>query len=252
MLCRPPPIISIEEEMKISTVVKRTGVPKETIHFYIREGLLRKPHKSRINFADYNENHVDKIRFIKELRENYYFPIPLIRKIIKKVKKQPSSDQAFFELHSKYFHPADRLLTKKIVGRDTFQETTGLGRKWIRKAEEWGLIKPEMLDGQAVYSLDDVAIGKLMVDMDRIGFGPKNGHDPEDLRYIADFVKEFVVNSFKKYYQTNLEKLSSEEFYQKRDQFHEIISLFFYHLYRKFARQSINLLLQSKRNDSML
>ncbi len=56
--------------MKISTVVKRTGVPKETIHFYIREGLLRKPHKAGINHADYNENHVKQIRFIKELRNN--------------------------------------------------------------------------------------------------------------------------------------------------------------------------------------
>ncbi len=235
--------------MKISSVVKQTGVPKETIHFYIREGLLRKPRKSGINIADYNENHVKQIRFIKELRDNYYFPIPLIRKIIKKVKKQPSADQVFFELHSKYFRPADRLLAEKIVGRDAFHETTGLGRKWIRKAEEWGIIKPEVHDGQAVYSLDDVAIGKLMVDMDRIGFGPKDGHDPEDLRYIADFVKEFVVKSFKKYYQTNLGKLSSVEFYQKRDQFHEVISLFFYHLYRKFARQAITLLLESKEND---
>ncbi len=235
--------------MKISNLVKRTGVPKETIHFYIREGLLRKPRKSGINIADYNENHVKQIRFIKELRDNYYFPIPLIRKIIRKVKKQPSSDRVFFELHSKYFRPADRLLTGKIVGINAFHETTGLGRKWICKAEEWGLIKPQVHDGQAVYSLDDIAIGKLMVDMDRIGFGPKDGHDPEDLRYIADFVKEFVVNSFKKYYQTNLEKLSAADFDQKRDQFHEVISLFFYHLYRKFARQAIDHLLESEAND---
>ena len=235
--------------MKISSVVKRTGVPKETIHFYIREGLLRKPHKSGVNIADYNENHVKQIRFIKELRDNYYFPIPLIRKIIRKVKKQPSSEQAFFELHSKYFRPADRLLSAKIVGREAFHETTGLGHKWIHKAEEWGLIEPLVHDGQPVYALDDVAIGKLMVDMDRIGFGPKDGHDPEDLRYIADFVKEFVVNSFKKYYQTNLEKLSAADFDQKRDQFHEVISLFFYHLYRKYARQAIHLLLESKDNN---
>ena len=235
--------------MKISTVVKRTGVPKETIHFYIREGLLRKPRKSGINIADYNENHVKQIRFIKELRGNYFFPIPLIRKIIRKIKKQPSSEQAFFELHSKYFRPADRLLNEKIVGRDAFHERTGLGRKWIRKAEEWGLIEPQVHDGQPVYSLDDVAIGKLMVDMDCIGLGPKDGHDPEDLRYIADFVKEFVVNSFKKYYQANLEKLSAADFDQKRNQFHEVVSLFFYHLYRKFARQAITLLLESKEND---
>ncbi|MGD2097082.1 MAG: MerR family transcriptional regulator [Desulfobacterales bacterium] len=241
----------LEDIMKISTVVKRTGVPKETIHFYIREGLVRKPHKSKINIADYNENHVKQIRFIKELRDNYFFPIPLIKKIMRKVKKQPSADRAFFELHSTYFRPADRLLTKEIVGRDAFHETTGLGRKWIIKAEEWGLIEPLEYAGQPVYSLDDVAIAKLMVDMDRIGFGPKDGHDPEDLRYIADFVKEFVVNSFKKYYQTNLEKLSATDFNQKRDQFHEVISLFFYHLYRKFARQAIHILLESEENDKM-
>jgi DNA-binding transcriptional MerR regulator len=235
--------------MKISSVVKRTGVPKETIHFYLREGLLRKPRKSGVNIAEYTENHVKQIRFIKELRNNFYFPIPLIRKIVRKIKKQPSSDRAFFELHGKYFRPADRLLTEDIVGRDTFHETTGLGRKWIRKAEEWGLIEPQMQGGQPVYSLDDIAIAKLMVDMDHIGFGPKDGHDPEDLRYIADFVKEFVVSSFKKYYQSNLEKLSAADFDPKRDQFHEVISLFFYHLYRKFARQTIHHLLESEDND---
>jgi DNA-binding transcriptional MerR regulator len=235
--------------MKISAVVKRTGVPKETIHFYIREGLLRKPRKSGINIAEYNENHVKQIRFIKELRDNYYFPIPLIRKVIRKFKKQPSSDRAFFELHSKYFRPADRLLTEEIVGRDAFHDRTGLGHKWIHKAEEWGLIEPRVDDRQPVYSLDDVAIAKLMVDMDRIGFGPKDGHDPEDLRYIADFVKGFVVNSFKKYYQTNLEKLSAADFDDKRNQFHEVISLFFYHLYRKFARQVIHRLLESEADD---
>jgi hypothetical protein len=173
----------------------------------------------------------------------------LIRKIVRKIKKQPSSDRAFFELHGKYFRPADRLLTEDIVGRDAFHETTGLGRKWIRKAEQWGLIEPQMQDGQPVYSLDDIAVAKLMVDMDHIGFGPKDGHDPEDLRYIADFVKEFVVSSFKKYYQTNLEKLSAADFEPKRDQFHEVISLFFYHLYRKFARQTIHQLLESEDND---
>lgn len=232
--------------MKISTVVKQTGVPKETIHFYIREGLVRKPRKSGVNAADYNENHIKQIRFIKELRDNYYFPIPLIRKIINKVKKQPSADQRLFELHSKYFRPADRILTGNLVGREAFHETTGLGRHWIRKAEQWGIIDPEMHDGQPVYSFDDVAVGHLMVDMDRVGFGPKDGHDPEDLKFIADFVKEFVENVFNKYYQSNLEKVSSSEFSHKNDQFHEVISLFFYHLYRRYARQAMDLLIQPR------
>jgi len=225
--------------MKISQLVKRTGVPKETIHFYIREGLLRKPRKSGVNSAEYNETYVDQIQLIKDLRDNYYLPIPEIKKVIKDFRKQSPSDQAVSQFRSRFFRPADRLFANEIEGRDAFRQTTGLGEKWLARAEEWGVITPEVLaDGEALFSQDDVAIGKLMVDMDQLGFGPKDGHDPEDLRYIAEFVKKYVVDGFRKYYQDNLEKLTSTDYAERHSQFHELISLFFYHLYRKFARES--------------
>jgi DNA-binding transcriptional MerR regulator len=231
--------------MKISQLVKRTGVPKETIHFYIREGLLRKPRKSGINAAEYNESYVDQIQLIKDLRENYYLPIPEIKKIVKDFKKLSPSDQAVSQFYSRFFRPADRLLHKEIVGRDAFREATGLGWKWLNKAEEWGVITPEICNEEVTYSPDDLAVGKLMVDMERLGFGPKDGFDPEDLRHIAEFVKKYVVTAFQKYYQNNLEKLTSKEYVERASQFHEVISLFFYHLYRKFVREFTRSLLES-------
>jgi DNA-binding transcriptional MerR regulator len=231
--------------MKIRELVKRTGVPKETIHFYIREGLLRKPRKSNVNSAEYNESYVDQIQLIKNLRDNFYLPIPQTKKIVKDFRKQSPSDQAISQFYSRFFRPADRLFAMEIEGRDAFLQETGLGKKWLAKAEEWGVITPEVLeDGEVVYAPDDVAIGKLMVDMDQLGFGPKDGHDPEDLRYIAEFVRKHVVDSFKKYYQNNLEKLTSKEYVEKASQFHEVISLFFYHLYRKFVREVTKRLLE--------
>ncbi|MBE9545624.1 MAG: MerR family transcriptional regulator [Proteobacteria bacterium] len=231
--------------MKIRELVKRTGVPKETIHFYIREGLLRKPRKSSVNSAEYNESYVDQIQLIKNLRDNFYLPIPQTKKIVKDFRKQSPSDQAISQFYSRFFRPADRLFAMEIEGRDAFLQETGLGKKWLAKAEEWGVITPEVLeDGEVVYAPDDVAIGKLMVDMDQLGFGPKDGHDPEDLRYIAEFVRKHVVDSFKKYYQNNLEKLTSKEYVEKASQFHELISLFFYHLYRKFVREVTKRLLE--------
>jgi DNA-binding transcriptional MerR regulator len=231
--------------MKISQLVKRTGVPKETIHFYIREGLLRKPRKSGVNSAEYNETYVDQIQLIKDLRDNYYLPIPEIKKIVKDFRKQSPSDQAVSQFHSRFFRPADRLFANEIEGRDAFRQETGLGKKWLAKAEEWGVITPEVLpDGETLYSQDDVAIGKLMVDMDQLGFGPKDGFDPEDLRYIAEFVRKYVVDISKKYYEDNLEKMTSKEGVEKASQYHELISLFFYHLYRKFIRESTKRLLE--------
>ena len=225
--------------MKISQLVKRTGVPKETIHFYIREGLLRKPRKSGVNSAEYNETYVDQIQLIKDLRDNYYLPIPEIKKIVKDFRKQSPSDRAVSQFHSRFLRPADRLLANDIEGRDAFRQTTGLGEKWLAKAEEWGVITPEVLaDGETLYSQDDVAIGKLMVDMDHLGFGPKDGFDPEDLRYIGEFVRSYVVDIVKKYYENNLEKMTSKEDVERANQYHEVISLFFYHLFHKFVRKA--------------
>lgn len=231
--------------MKISQLVKQTGVPKETIHFYIREGLLRKPRKSGVNSAEYNETYVDQIQLIKDLRDNYYLPIPEIKKIIKDFRKQSPSDQAVSQFHSRFFRPAERMFANEIKGREAFCQETGLGKKWLAKAEEWGVITPDILeDGEVVYSPDDVAVGKLMVNMDRLGFGPKDGFDPEDLRYIGEFVRKYVVDIVKKYYQNNLEKMTSKEYVERANQYHELISLFFYHLYRKFVRESTRRLLE--------
>lgn len=41
--------------MKIGELMRRTGTSKETIHHYLREGLLRKPHKTKGNVANYEE-----------------------------------------------------------------------------------------------------------------------------------------------------------------------------------------------------
>jgi DNA-binding transcriptional MerR regulator len=223
--------------MKISELVKRTGVPKETIHFYIREGLLRKPRKSSVNTADYNENYVEQILHIKDLRDNYYLPIPEIKKIIKNLKKQSPSDQAISQFHSKYFRPLDRLLSTEVIGKKAFREATGLGRKWLDNMETWGIITANYPNGEPVYSQDDVIIGRLLVDMDNLGFGPRDGYDPKDLKGIVDFIRNYISGGHNKYQETNLKKLKSADHEEKGVQFTEVMSLFFYHMYRKLVRE---------------
>ena len=50
--------------MKIRDLVQRTRVSKETVHYYIREGLLPKPRKRGRNIAGYNDSYVEDIRLI--------------------------------------------------------------------------------------------------------------------------------------------------------------------------------------------
>lgn len=48
--------------MKIRDLVQGTRISKETVHYYIREGLLPKPRKRGRNIAEYNDSYVDRIR----------------------------------------------------------------------------------------------------------------------------------------------------------------------------------------------
>lgn len=233
------------QAMKIKELSQRTGVPKETIHYYVREGVIRRPRKVRKNVAIYDESHLEQIRIIKLLQDNYYLPLSVIKKIIRQHKRQSRSEQSAFRLLSQYFRPLDRLLATEVRGREEFRKITGLSAKWLGKMEKWGVITFELREGEPVYSQDDCILGKLIVDMDRIGFGPKDGYDPEDLRRIADFVRQYVQKTQKEYYQSNLERLSSKDFQDKGSQFTEIMSLFFYHLYRKTVREEYHRLLGS-------
>lgn len=56
-------------EYKISQIVSATGVPKSTILYYIREGLLPEAKKIKSNVHRYNDEHIELIKYIKYMKE---------------------------------------------------------------------------------------------------------------------------------------------------------------------------------------
>jgi hypothetical protein len=57
-------------------------------------------------------------------------------------------------------------LIKEFVGITAFREATGLGWKWLDRAEEWYVITPLNRNGEMIYSPDDLSVAKLMVNSD--------------------------------------------------------------------------------------
>ena len=237
--------------LKIRDLVQHTGVSKETVHFYIREGLLPKPPKRGRNTADYDDKYVERIRFIKELQDRHFLPLAVIKNILKKQKKS-SEWQSLLNLRREYFRPIDQFLPNEIAGEEPFLKATGLGRKWLVKMEEWTIITPEVRDGQKVYSQDDITLGKLIVEMDSIGLGAIEGFNPEALKHYQDKFREIVILSHKQYIEVALGKLLPEEFTKRVVRGREIMSIFFYHLYRKLSREEyrkILALLESEKKE---
>ncbi len=131
-----------------------------------------------------------------------------------------------------------------MEGEEAFLKATGLGPKWLAKMEEWGIISPELKGGRKVYSQDDITLGRLVVEMDQVGIGVKNGFEAEALRHYRDLFREIVVMSHKYYFEAALGKLSPEEFSKRIVQGREIMSTFFYHLYRKLSREEYRRILR--------
>lgn len=225
--------------MRISELSKQTSVPKETIHFYIREGLVPKPRKRGRNVADYDESFVERIHLIKEIQDHFFLPLSVIKEIIKRQNKSPEL-KALLKLRMGYFSPLDQLLEKEVVGVDALAEATGMAKKWIVKFIEWGVITPDSLDGRDVYSQDDVILGRLLVDLDRAGFGPKDGVNPAVVKGYIRIYKQIVKMAHESFEDTHPDRLAPEEALAKGIMGRELMGVFFYHLYRKLARENKN------------
>jgi DNA-binding transcriptional MerR regulator len=74
---RPP-----EGGMRMAELALRSGVSRETIHFYLREGLLPRPRKAGRTVAYYDAEHLSRLKQIRTLREEKYLPLAVIRRLL--------------------------------------------------------------------------------------------------------------------------------------------------------------------------
>ena len=56
-----------------------TGLPRQVIHFYIQQGLVPEGHKTGRNMAYYSDEHVERIRLVRQLQEERFLPLKAIR-----------------------------------------------------------------------------------------------------------------------------------------------------------------------------
>jgi DNA-binding transcriptional MerR regulator len=230
----PPEVDS--EAMKISELSRRTNVPKETIHYYVREGFIPRPRKKGKNVSDYDESFVERILLIKKIQDHFFLPLSIIKKITKQRDRLPEL-KSLLDLRIGYFSPLDQFLQKEVVGEEALAKATGMGKKWIAKFEEWGVISSVAQEGQKAYSPDDVILGRLLVDLDRAGFGPKDGVDPEVARRYTALFREVVKMAHGSFLNSDLDRFTAEENLERGIRGRELMGVFFYHLYRKLVKE---------------
>lgn len=71
------------QRMRMAELARLSGVSRETIHYYLREGLLAPGEKSGRTISYYDDSHLERLRLIRQLREEKYLPVAVIRSILR-------------------------------------------------------------------------------------------------------------------------------------------------------------------------
>src|SRR5947207_8655449 len=98
-----------DQLLRISELSERSGVPVATIHHYLREGLLPEPVKTSRNMAYYPPEFVERIKLIKQLQEERFMPLRVIRELLEGEEREPERLRAMIELE-------DRILERALAG----------------------------------------------------------------------------------------------------------------------------------------
>ena len=97
-----------KELLRISELAERSDVPVATIRHYLREGLLPEPVKTSRNMAYYPPEFVERIRLIKQLQEERFMPLRVIRDLLDREESDPERLRAMLDLE-------DRILRRALA-----------------------------------------------------------------------------------------------------------------------------------------
>jgi DNA-binding transcriptional MerR regulator len=177
--------------LKMRDLERATGVGRETIRFYIREGLLPEPKRLGRNVAWYEPSFVDRIALIKELQQKRFLPLHVIRSILGGDGAAPSRNEvrALLELDGKLFPAVAGDPAQSPERVESIARRTRLRAAEVRTIATTGAIELVRRDGGDWVEGDAVRIVEIWSALRRSGFTTDLGFRAEQLRLYVDMVR---------------------------------------------------------------
>jgi DNA-binding transcriptional MerR regulator len=168
------------QRLKMKDLERATGVGREAIRFYIREGLLPEPLRPARNVAWYDESFVERIRLIKRLQSERFLPLEMIKGLVG-VPEVPSAQEVdtLLALDGK-LSPASERVSPEPETPAHLAERVGLPAIELRELARLGAIEITTRNGRQQIEGRSVEIVELWARMrtsgfsDALGFGPEN------------------------------------------------------------------------------
>ena len=171
--------------MKMKELEARTGVGRETIRFYIREGLLDEPERPKRNVAVYDNTHVRRVALVKRLQQERFLPLTKIKEMLADgageldAEQLPSLLGLEFLLSARFGDNQSR----QPVALSHVADESSVTLQEIEEMDRLGLISIAV---GGTMSKQDADIVNLWAQMKDAGFGEAQGYDVASLARFAE------------------------------------------------------------------
>ena len=180
----------------------RTGVGREAIRFYIREGMLPEPEKPKRNVAYYGDAHVKRLLAIRQLKEERQMSLASIKLVL---------DSAEFGslAQAESLQGLERLLPALVDGvapapDRPFSEVLADAAIDLAEIEamcKLGIIKPVERDGERWIDFRDAAIIRKWGQARGAGFTAERGYDLGTLTRYRELAEELAALEVEQFFQ---------------------------------------------------
>lgn len=142
-------------------MAQAAGVSRETIHFYLREGLLPPAEKVNARVSYFDDRHVARIRLIKAFQQAH-IPLARIREQLEGLSKHSARDTPVTA------ERAVAVVTEFLsldgeeppLSPGEVAEQSGLSMGDLARLEAMGVLRPQVVDGQPVYTAAEAEAGE--------------------------------------------------------------------------------------------
>jgi DNA-binding transcriptional MerR regulator len=176
------------EMLRMGELAQASGVSAATIKHYLREGLLPEPVKTSRNMAYYPADFVDRIRMIKQLQEERYMPLRVIRDLL---EEDPERARALIELGDRLLEHALASESERVSAAEV-RHRYDVPQEVLDRLAELEVITPD----EKGYSPSDVRIVEAISRFRAGGYDERIGFTVYDtLRYkqsMAELVGQEV------------------------------------------------------------
>ncbi|MEZ5560225.1 MAG: MerR family transcriptional regulator [Pseudomonadales bacterium] len=185
---------AVAAAIKMKELEARTGVGREAIRFYIREGMLPEPEKPKRNVAFYSDEHVKRLLAIRHLREEREMSLARIKSVLDSAEFEALAGSGSLAGLERLLpallegvtpvpdQPVARLLEAHDVDRQDFEDLCRVGA-----------ISPEPRNGEHWVEFRDAAIVRSWAEMRAAGYDRDHGYAPRILARYRDAAEELAA-----------------------------------------------------------